>query len=69
MKTDMKQLKEIIERSGQNVGTISKKIGISRSTFYRKISSGGENFTVGEVHRIAETVPMTFEEVTSVFFC
>ena len=67
MKTDVAGLMKVITRQGMTVEAIAKKIGINRSTFYRKLSSDGEKFTIGEVHRMVDALPITTEEAVHIF--
>ncbi|MCI9258487.1 helix-turn-helix domain-containing protein [Acutalibacter sp.] len=50
-----------------NAEELSRKIGIDQSTFYRKMSSQGENFTVGQMHKIVDVLQLTRKEATSIF--
>lgn len=47
---------------------VADKIGVDRSTFYRKMKNGGSGFTVGEIHKIVDAVPLTKEEAIEIFF-
>lgn len=64
---DMKKLKEVIKKKNLSVEFVAEKIGIDRATFYRKVNSNGEKFTVGEVNKMAEEIGMTSTEVVSIF--
>lgn len=57
----------IIAEKGKRKIDIARAIGVNPSTFYRKLSSGGASFTVGEIQRMAEFIPLTEEEATSIF--
>lgn len=46
---------------------VAKAIGVNPSTFYRKIKSGGEAFTIGEIHKMVQRIPLTNEEAISIF--
>lgn len=67
MRTDVKRLKESANQKGLNFETIATRIGVNKSTFYRKINSKGEKFTIGEIHRMVEVIPLTKEEAVSIF--
>ena len=69
MRADMQKLKEFAAQNNLNFETIAKKIGIDRSTFYRKLNSDGEKFTIGEVHKMVEAIPMSKEDAASIFLC
>ncbi|WP_225419667.1 XRE family transcriptional regulator [Lapidilactobacillus wuchangensis] len=63
---DVDKLKKIInERSSQEI--VAKKIGVDRSTFYRKLKKGG-NFKVREVQQLVSVIPLTDDEAISIFF-
>ena len=47
--------------------TMAESIGVHLSTFYRKVESEGENFTIGEVHKMVAHTPMTRTEAISIF--
>lgn len=64
---DMMKLREVIKKKNLSVESLAEKIGIDRATFYRKVNSNGEKFTVGEVNKMAKEVGMTGLEVVSIF--
>lgn len=47
---------------------VADKIGIDRSTFYRKMKNNGKGFTIGEIHRMVDSVPLTKDEAMDIFF-
>lgn len=54
---------------GDNGGTLSDALGISRSTFSAKINeTGGAEFTQKEIMLIKERYELTPEDVTDIFF-
>lgn len=66
--TNMNLLKSKIVEKGMNIATVVEKVGIDKSTFYRKLANGGENFTVEEVYNIASTLELSASEVNAIFF-
>lgn len=60
-------LKKKIDERGINVETLAKKIGINRSTMYRKLNSD-INTTVAEAIKIKDALGLTNEEARSIFF-
>lgn len=62
------RLKAIIVEKGTTQEAVAESIGMDRSTFYRKVKNGGKGFTVGEIQRIVEAVPLTNEEAMLIFF-
>lgn len=45
---------------------LSEKMGIDKSTFYRKIK-GGDTFEIGEVHKMCEALSLSKDEAISIF--
>lgn len=58
---------KIVERKTTQEA-VADSIGIDRSTFYRKMKNGGFKFTVGEMQKIAEVIPLTVNEAVEIFF-
>lgn len=48
--------------------SLSKKIGMGRATFFRKLRSEGEAFTIKEVEEICEALGLTRSDVHTIFF-
>ncbi len=65
---NVNRLKAKIVEMDTSVEEVSKKIGIDKATFYRKMAQGGGSFTVREVDTIAKELHMTKDEVNSIFF-
>jgi len=55
----------IVERE-LTIGAVADRMGIDRSTFYRKMRSG--EFTVGEVRRLSEILALSPSDITEIFF-
>jgi len=64
---DTNRLRGAIVSKGKTQQTIAKEIGIDKSTFYRKMKSGGD-FSVGEASKMAEVIPLTDAEAIAIFF-
>lgn len=47
---------------------LSKKIGMGRATFFRKLRSEGEAFTIKEVEDICSALGLTRTDVHAIFF-
>ncbi|MDR2044860.1 MAG: helix-turn-helix domain-containing protein [Clostridium sp.] len=58
---------KIIERETTQEA-VADRMGIDRSTFYRKMKKGGNPFTVEDVQKIAEILALTSTEVMKIFF-
>ena len=65
---NVNKLKGKIVEMGRNVESLANSIGIDKATFYRKLSSGGSAFTIGEADSIAEELALTRDEVNDIFF-
>lgn len=64
---NVKMLKDKISERGMNVETLAAKIGIDRSTMYRKLNFDIST-TVAEAIRIKDALGLTNEEARSIFF-
>lgn len=62
------KLKGKIVECGTNIEELSKNIGINKSTFYRKLNSNGEEFSVREVTFMIRTLNLSLNEVNEIFF-
>lgn len=67
MNTNMKKLRDKMAARKLSPEDMAQKIGVDPSTFYRKIKSEGVNFTVGQMHKIADVLQLTSEEATIIF--
>jgi predicted DNA-binding protein (UPF0251 family) len=47
---------------------VADKMGITRSTFYRKMKENGKSFTVEEVHKLVKILSLTTKDVMKIFF-
>lgn len=60
-------LKGMIESKGTNVEDVAKRMGVDKSTLYRRIADGS-TFTIGEVGKISEILELSHSEAISIFF-
>jgi DNA-binding phage protein len=67
MDRSMRKLKGIIVEKGATQDSVAKSAGITRSTFYRKLSSGGGGFTANEIAKIREVLELSNDQVCSIF--
>lgn len=65
---NVNKLKGKIVENGLNVSELASLVGIDKATFYRKLSSNGENFTIKEADLIAERLSLDRDEVNAIFF-
>lgn len=61
------KLKAKIVENQTNVQELSKKIGISYSSFYRKLN-GYTDFTIKEACMISNELKLTNNDINSIFF-
>lgn len=66
--TNVDKLKGVIKEKRLNPETVAKKIGIAKSTMYRKLSKGGDEFTIREADAITQVLELTAYEAQSIFF-
>lgn len=64
---ELGKLKEKISENRCSITELAMKIGISRSTLYRKLNGSG-NFTVKEVNSIVKALQLPKEEASDIFF-
>lgn len=65
---NVNKLKAKLVEVGMNVEELSEKIGMDRATFYRRLSSNGETFSIKEADSIINELGLTKEEVNAIFF-
>jgi predicted transcriptional regulator len=65
MKLNM--LKGKIVEKGMNVETLAEKIGIDRSSMYRKLNNF-EKITIGEAQKIKDVLNLSDEDAKTIFF-
>ena len=65
---NVERLKRYAEETSGNVDNFARSLGMNAATFYRKLQSHGDKFTIGEVHRMMEQVNMPKETAISIFF-
>ncbi len=66
MNTQM--LKGKIVESGITQEAVADAIGMNRCTFYRKMKRKGNTFTVEEMNKIVQVIPLSKEEAVQIFF-
>lgn len=58
---------KVIER-GYNLEKLAEKLGIDRSTLYRKLNNAGEDFTIKQANEIVSLLKLSPDEAVSIFF-
>jgi predicted transcriptional regulator len=61
------KLSEAIENRGVKKSFVAQQIGVSVSTFWRKMK-GSSEFTLNEIRIIAATLRLTDKEICDIFF-
>ena len=51
-----------------SLDVVAQKLGITRSSLYRKLRIGGEAFTVEEANAIADLLHLDGEDAVRIFF-
>lgn len=65
---DTNKLKGKMAENQINVAELAEKLGIDKSTLYRKIGNQGENLSIGEVNKIVKILGLNKEESLAIFF-
>lgn len=63
-----KRLRGKMIECGYDAGSLAEALEISKSTFYRKLSGGGQSFTVREIAKMMQALGLTPMEAASIFF-
>ena len=66
--TNMDKLRGKMTEKRMSVEELAGILGLTKATVYRKISTDGETFTVGEANKIVETLNLTTDEALAIFF-
>ena len=62
------RLESVMKLHGDNGGTLSEYLGISRQQFSRKINDKSAEFTQSEIAMIKEKYDLSPEDIDSIFF-
>lgn len=62
------KLKAKIVENGMNVSELAAKIGMDKSTLYRKIANDGESMTVKDANAIVRALNLTSADAIAIFF-
>jgi DNA-binding Xre family transcriptional regulator len=65
---NINKLKGKIIEKGLTVEKLAEKIGIDRSTIYRKMSASGKSFTIKEANLICQALELSGQEAMTIFF-
>lgn len=67
MEVKVNKLKGKIVEKGMNVETVAKRIGVERSSMYRKLNNF-EKITIGEARKLKDVLELSNEEASAIFF-
>lgn len=65
---NVNKLKAKMVELGINIEGLSAKIGIDKATFYRRLASHGETFSIKEADLICRELNLSRDEVNAIFF-
>jgi transcriptional regulator with XRE-family HTH domain len=68
MQINKEILKARMEKRGVTVSDMASALEIDESTYYRKINSGGVNFSVKQVNEIAKVLNLSKKDCINIFF-
>ena len=68
MVVNTQKLKGKIVEKNTTQENVAKLCNMDRTTFYRKMKKGGDDFTIGEIHSMVSGIPLTREEAMEIFF-
>lgn len=67
MSVKTKKIVGRIAELGLTGEAVAKQLGINPATYYRKMSGGGEKFTIEQAQALAQILQMTNDEAASIF--
>lgn len=67
MEVNINKLKGKIVEKGMNVEAVAERIGVDRSSLYRKLNNF-EKITIGEARRMKDVLELSDEEANAIFF-
>ena len=66
--TNVDKLKGVIKEKRMTPEKVANRIGIDKSTMYRKLNNGGDEFTIKQADVISEILGLTGDEAQAIFF-
>ena len=63
---NINKLKAKMVEKGMNVETVAERIGVDRSSLYRKLNNF-EKITIGEASKIKSVLDLSYEEASDIF--
>ena len=65
---NVNKLKGKIIENGLTIALLAEKIGVDRSTLYRKLNNDGETLLVKDANSIVAALHLTADEAMAIFF-
>lgn len=65
---NLNKLKGRIIEKGLNITELAEKIGIDRSTLYRKFQNKGDTISIKEANLMVKVLDLTIDEANEIFF-
>ncbi|WP_416149389.1 helix-turn-helix domain-containing protein [Salipaludibacillus sp. HK11] len=65
---NVNKLRGKIVENGLSTGELAKRIGVDRSTLYRKMNNNGDSLTIKEVRLISKELNLSHDEAMAIFF-
>ncbi|MBK5243705.1 MAG: XRE family transcriptional regulator [Eubacteriaceae bacterium] len=66
--TNVNKLKGKIVENNLTIEELSSRMGVNKSTLYRKLGDCGDNFTIKEANSIGRILNLKMDDITSIFF-
>lgn len=66
--TNVDKLKGAIKEKRLTPEKVAESIGIDKSTMYRKLSNGGDDFTIRQADAITRVLGLSAKEAQAIFF-
>lgn len=64
---NMKKLRMLMYANGFGIQKLSKESGIKQATLYRRLSNGGNSFTIEEIAKISSALGLSSTEIVEIF--
>lgn len=65
---NIERLRAALQTSGVSIEQASNELGINPTTFYRRLNTQGEKFTVEEVGKLANMLKLNARALQNIFF-
>jgi len=64
---DAEKLSIAIKQRGLTLSALADNVGVNKSTFYRKLKNGGDNFLLWEIEAIVKILELTKIDAIEIF--